>query len=428
MSQPRPKSARAGRRANRRLLFALDLITLAASFWLAYLLRFDFRIPTSEVHDALIQLSYIVLIQIVALILVGAYSFSGRTLQMTDITRLLTAAVVSAVPPVLLRLLLPDSFQGFRVPIAVVITDTLIGFGGVVQLRLLQHTRYRRLHARQGASRDDAWHRLAAQMLATSWAPRPDRPIFIVGAPRSGKSTLEQLLGRHPDVITWSEVPEIWDVDHLNRDVSHNWDAGRATFRERRRLRGCFYWYTKLAGKRRFVNSHARNTLRLPFILRVFPDCKILFVQRDPRAVVNAMVNKIASDPGRQRSPMGRYCRPPGFRRMLREDLVEQTCLQWLGIITAFEAQRRQLPDGCFMLVRSEELHRSPRRVLRDALAHCDLPIPADIAHVPDVIDCGDSAWRVDRTAEEIATMHRLLGPKLEALNYPDPYGPRGHQ
>jgi hypothetical protein len=423
-TQARPRAIRAGRRANVRLLFALDLLTLAAAFWFAYLLRFDFRIPTSEVHDALIQLSYVVLIQIATLILVGAYSFSGRTLRMTDITRLTGAACLAAVPVISMRLLLPDSFQGFRVPIAVVITDTLIGFGGVVQLRMLQHRRHRRLHARPTAGRDDTWRRLAAQTLAALWAPHPDRPIFIVGAPRSGKSTLEQLLGRHPDVVTWSEAPDIWDVDHLNRDVSHEWDADRATRRERRRLRGCFYWYAKLAGKRRFVNSHARNTLRIRFILRVFPDCKIVFVQRDPRAVVNAMVNKIASDPGRQRSPMGRYCRPPDFRAMLRDDLVEQTCLQWLGIIEEFEAQLRDLPPGRVLTVRSEELHRSPGAVLNHTLTYCALAAMPGVNRIPDFIPTNDSAWRADRTAAEIETMHRLLGRKLDAMGYPDPYGP----
>jgi hypothetical protein len=50
----------------------LDLSLLLAAFVAAYLLRFDFYIPEDEVHNFLIQLPLVVLLQFVALTIAGA--------------------------------------------------------------------------------------------------------------------------------------------------------------------------------------------------------------------------------------------------------------------------------------------------------------------------------------------------------------------
>ncbi|MGB5661176.1 MAG: hypothetical protein WBO54_17025, partial [Thermoanaerobaculia bacterium] len=52
---------------SRRVQYALDLIVLVATFLLAYLLRFDFQIPASQMRAVWVQLPYVVLLQFVAL-------------------------------------------------------------------------------------------------------------------------------------------------------------------------------------------------------------------------------------------------------------------------------------------------------------------------------------------------------------------------
>ena len=43
-------------------------------------------------------------------------------------------------------------------------------------------------------------------LLSGRWGSRSQKPIFIVGMPRSGSSLLEQILASHPDVIGAGKV------------------------------------------------------------------------------------------------------------------------------------------------------------------------------------------------------------------------------
>src|SRR6266511_1558148 len=69
----------------RRIQFFLDLLILAASFQLAYLLRFDFRVPKEMAATASAQMPVVILIQVVALFLAGVYSFIWRYVGMREL-------------------------------------------------------------------------------------------------------------------------------------------------------------------------------------------------------------------------------------------------------------------------------------------------------------------------------------------------------
>jgi len=51
---------------------SLDLSVLVAAFLAAYLLRFDFRIPQPEIRNIITQMPLVVLLQFVALTILGA--------------------------------------------------------------------------------------------------------------------------------------------------------------------------------------------------------------------------------------------------------------------------------------------------------------------------------------------------------------------
>ncbi len=50
-----------------------------------------------------------------------------------------------------------------------------------------------------------------------------DRPIILIGSPRSGTSLLGRLLAAHPDVAHWKEPRMVWITgnQHLPDDVLH---------------------------------------------------------------------------------------------------------------------------------------------------------------------------------------------------------------
>ena len=128
----------------RRLQFTLDVLVLAVAFVVAYLLRFDFSLADEDQHAMFVQLPYVVLVQFVALSLAGVYAFIWRYIGLSDLRAFGWAALLSSAPLFALRLGLPASLASWRVPLSVIIMDTMLAFGGTMALRVLRRVLYER--------------------------------------------------------------------------------------------------------------------------------------------------------------------------------------------------------------------------------------------------------------------------------------------
>ena len=124
--------------------------------------------------------------------------------------------------------------------------------------------------------------------------PGPGRPrehIFLVGFPRSGTTLLEQVLASHADVVSLEEKPllEAAEMEFLAspEGLQRLLDAGDDLLDPFREL----YWRLlaerglKVGGKV-FIDKLPLASLLIPLIVRLFPDARILFAERDPRDVV----------------------------------------------------------------------------------------------------------------------------------------------
>lgn len=123
--------------------------------------------------------------------------------------------------------------------------------------------------------------------------PRPamaahTRLIFIVGMFRSGTSLLERVLAGHPEVQDGGEtyqfsaaLREATDRDHfgvINADIAAR--AAAADFGAvRRRVQAYADW--RAGGKRWLTEKLPSNFLNVGFILRAFPEAKILHMRRE---------------------------------------------------------------------------------------------------------------------------------------------------
>lgn len=160
-----------GRLLSRRVQYVLDLAVLACGFWLAYLLRFDFVLPPVEVSHLFTQTPLVVLIQFAALYYSGIYAFIYRYVSVWEIKAFITPALYSILPVLVLRLGLPETYQPFRVPLSIAIVDTVLGFGGVIGLRVLRRLLYERAVRRPGPYLS---------------GPRRRLPILLIGAGQGG--------------------------------------------------------------------------------------------------------------------------------------------------------------------------------------------------------------------------------------------------
>ncbi|MEO8587628.1 MAG: nucleoside-diphosphate sugar epimerase/dehydratase [Acidobacteriota bacterium] len=164
---------------NRPLQYLLDGAVLSMAFILSYSLRFEFDIPAGVFRAAIGQLPLVVLLQFGALSIFGAYAFIWRYFGVRELVVFGWAAVAATVPLLLLRLSLPGSLQDFRIPVSVIFVDAVLGFGGVLSLRVMRRVLWER------------WEkgRRAPESLETKRA-------LLVGAGRAGVLALKEILGR----------------------------------------------------------------------------------------------------------------------------------------------------------------------------------------------------------------------------------------
>lgn len=111
-----------------------------------------------------------------------------------------------------------------------------------------------------------------------------DKPIIILGAARSGTTLMaETILAKHPAVAYWNE-PRVWRYGHAYRmsDVLRREDA---TPKVKAFLQKRFDDYLEASGRDRFMEKHPSNCFRMPFVLEIFPDARVVHIIRDGREV-----------------------------------------------------------------------------------------------------------------------------------------------
>jgi len=164
----------------RPVQFGLDLAVLAFAFVAAYLLRFEFLLSPENFQKLLAQLPLVLLIQFIALFISGVYSFIWRYVGLADLWAFLKAALGAAVLLIVMRLTLPEAAFHWRVPLSIILMDTVFAFAGVVTLRVIRrmlYEKYERERSRDGSG-------------------KVVKPVLLVGAGRAGVLVAKEIQGR----------------------------------------------------------------------------------------------------------------------------------------------------------------------------------------------------------------------------------------
>ena len=107
---------------------------------------------------------------------------------------------------------------------------------------------------------------------------RSERPVFIVGMPRSGTTLTEQVLGAHPSVSTVGEAALFGQMLGRKSPASLSGDDINAFAHEYLEMLdqrvGC--------GPERVVDKHMGMERTLGLISRMFPDARVIHCLRDP--------------------------------------------------------------------------------------------------------------------------------------------------
>jgi len=165
----------------RRVQVVLDALAVGGAFTLAYLLRFEFYLPESAIRGLLVQLPYVVVLQLATLWAFGIYSLIWRYVGLVELRRFVRAAAGGALPLLLGRFFLPATLQDFRVPLSVIVLSGILGFGAVLGLRVARRIVYERFERFEG----EREKRREAR-----------KPVLLVGAGRAGVLAVREIFGR----------------------------------------------------------------------------------------------------------------------------------------------------------------------------------------------------------------------------------------
>jgi hypothetical protein len=197
-----------------------------------------------------------------------------------------------------------------------------------------------------------------------------DRPILVVGYPRSGTSLLRDLLRAHSRITIPQEVhplPALWRLhgdpgdrraalrladDLLGVNPIRHWGLGlrpedladHRTFAAM--VSDIYAAWARLQGKPRWGNKTPDFVAELPTVMPIFPGAQVLHIIRDPRAVAASVMSK----------PWG-----PSSVRMI--------AAQWRQSVTAGRRDGAALGPDSYRELRYEELTADPARVVREV---CD--------------------------------------------------------
>jgi hypothetical protein len=242
-----------------------------------------------------------------------------------------------------------------------------------------------------------------------------ERPVFVVGSPRSGTSFMARSLGHQPGFVDLGEVaPLKASIDEL---------AGLPEEEAARRLRQMLERVRGLALVRnlRAVEQTPETAFALAAALRAYPRAKVVHMVRDGRDVACSLLAKgwlgdrdARDDVG---SPYGGHARswvePDRAAEFECASEARRAGWAWRSYLTA---ARVGAPDA--LEVRYEALAADPIRTATRIAEYIDAD-PAPLAQALSAVH-GESVgrWRRDLTAAQIADVEAEAGPLLRELGY----------
>lgn len=275
--------------------------------------------------------------------------------------------------------------------------------------------------------------RAAWQNLIGLFNSRPlTAPVFIIGCPRSGKTTLSKLLRPHPDLHFVTIRRHLLDAyPFYDLDQPDSWDKGHKlaldaddelppnTRRLRQRL------WAEARGQR-ILSDNATLSFRIGFLNRIFPDSQFVHVIR--HGAETALEFEAAAQAGRmwaRRPHMWRHIERYAQSSERYAPLLElctsvylRGLLQWrMTVETVRESAAAHLSPERHCEVRFEQLVAEPQATCANLAAFLGLkisapPPPVELAFTPRPISDSYPAGT-----------NAIAGELLQALNYSAPDG-----
>jgi len=269
-----------------------------------------------------------------------------------------------------------------------------------------------------------------------------EKPIFVVGSPRSGTTALATGLARHPELWTSDESfflhslfgsGRVFDIHRRHHErKSPSWlqtqGVDRGEFLAYLGL-GVNALFSSRSGGRRWIDQTPLYTQMVFELSELFPTAQFLHIVRDGRLVVHSMSNFL--NKFRDRPEAVQYV--PDWAYDFRE-----ACTTWTSWVEKAEEFRLASADRC-LLVRNEHLLESPEQqcaAIFGFLGVADEPGPLDYFRTTrtnssfdrkapaDPVDDGWLGWDEERRA----IFTSVAGETMARLGYLAPEDVEAHR
>ena len=186
------------------------------------------------------------------------------------------------------------------------------------------------------------------------------------------------------------------------------------------------------------VEKTPENCLRLPFLVALFPDARIIYLTRDGRSNISSLmegwlephtfpgydVPATLTIPGVSR-PRWAFSLIPGWRDLVSSPLEEVCAWQWIRCNEAVLEHREQTAGRVpYLTLRYEDLVADPRRAWQSVAAFLDIEFAANFGQYADklpeinVVSTPEAEkWRRKHGAE-IERILPLIEPTMQRLGY----------
>ena len=260
--------------------------------------------------------------------------------------------------------------------------------------------------------------------------PNLSRPVFIIGADRSGTTFLGDCLAALPE-LSYHHEPEVMKAS-ARYVYEDRWSFRRA----RAFYRTVYSWLMRihLDGHLRFAEKTPTNSFIVPFLARAFPDAVFIHIVRDGRDatlshlgqpwLLAASLATGRREPGGYRhGPDARFWVEPERRREFETTTdVHRAIWSWRRHTESALSGTANQPAGRLHELRYERLVVDPKtegdRLLNFLGITADSSRAALSAELAKAEPHGVGRWREELEAADLATIEAEAGELLRRLGY----------
>ena len=275
--------------------------------------------------------------------------------------------------------------------------------------------------------------------------PAAPDPIFVIGCSRSGTTVTYETIAATPGLLAFGyEIPQFWDA--LWGPRTNHWESEAAGAEHAQPAHGAAaqrHFYARL-GVGQVVEKTCINVMRVPYLLRLFPEARFVFIHRDGRDNISSMIDgwrhdghfgltkflgpfpcEVGINDGEFRD--WSFFLPPGWRDYNHARLEDVCAFQWLSANRMAMDAGRSVPPEQWIRLRYEDIFDRPVEMFREVFARLGLPFDdamrdrcAKLGQLPTSIVKGKPAkekWK-QSNPEAIERILPTIRPLMAELGY----------